>query len=200
MAEELRLFVAETPMAAGIWSSWIDDAQVLQRRAMYLTRGNREEAEDLLSSTIVKAVNHVERNATEIREPRAFLLFAMRNEHISRLRRVRSERQVRDFQADIYQDHQGAMADQAPTQENLLRHQDVLRRVVGIVNGLPEEFRRIFRMRFCEERSYREIAGALGISEPLARKRVQNLRQKLRDGLAEAERTGLGESGSRKRA
>jgi len=155
---------------------------------MYLTRGNREEAEDLLSSTLVKAVAHVERNATHVREPRAFLLFAMRNEHISRLRRVRSERQVRDFQADIYQDHHGALADETPTQENLLRDQDVLRRVVGIVNQQPYEFQRIFRMRFCDERSYREIAEALGISEPLARKRIQNLRQKLRDGMAEVGR------------
>lgn len=170
-------------LSAGIWMSWIDDGPVLRRRALRLTRGNREEAEDLLSSTLIKAVSHVERNETQVREPRAFLLFALRNEYISRLRRQTSERQLRDFNADVYQDYSAGLADSRPDQENLLRHQDMLSQVVQVVNGLPSEFRQVFRMRFCEERSYREIAGRLDISEPLARKRVQHLREHLRDAL-----------------
>ncbi|MTI05681.1 RNA polymerase sigma factor [Roseibium denhamense] len=165
--------------------SWIDDAQVLRRRALRLTRGDREAAEDLLSSTLIKAVTHVERHETSIREPRAFLLFAMKNEYISRLRKETSERQVRDFSADVYQDHQAGLADSQPDQENLLRHQDALRRVLEVVNALTPEFRMVFRLRFCEECSYREIAGRLDISEPLARKRVQHLREHLRKALSD---------------
>ncbi|WP_289035960.1 sigma-70 family RNA polymerase sigma factor [uncultured Roseibium sp.] len=171
--------------SAGIWMSWIEDGLVLRRRALRLTRGNREEAEDLLSSTLVKAVSHVERHETEVREPRAFLLFAMKNEYISRLRRQNSERQVRDFQADVYQDHTHGLADRQPDQENQLRHQDALRKVLKAVDGLTPDFRDIFRMRFCEECSYREIARHLSISEPLARKRVQHLRGHLRSVLNE---------------
>ncbi|WP_340274530.1 RNA polymerase sigma factor [Roseibium algae] len=171
--------------SSGIWLSWIEDALVLRRRALRLARGNREDAEDLLSSTLVKAVSHVERHETEVREPRAFLLFAMKNEYISRLRRLNSERQVRDFQADVYQDHTGGLADKKPDQENLLRHQDALREVFKVVNGLPSEFGEVFRLRFCEELSYREIARDLSISEPLARKRVQHLRQKLKSVLSD---------------
>jgi len=178
--------------AQSLWLSWIDDGQVLRRRALRLTRGDLEAAEDLLSATMIKAVSHVERNQTDIREPRAFLLFAMKNEHISRLRKETSERQVRDFGADIYQDHQAGLADRQPDQENLLRHQEALRRVLVVVNALTPEFRQIFRLRFCEECSYREIAGTLSISEPLARKRVQHLRQHLRSALAD-ERGGLAE-------
>jgi RNA polymerase sigma factor (sigma-70 family) len=171
--------------SAGIWMSWVEDARVLKRRALRLTRGNQEDAEDLLSSTLVKAVSHVERHETEVREPRAFLLFAMKNEHISRLRRLQSERQVRDFQADVYQDHVGGLADRQPDQENLLRHQDALRQVLRILEALPPEFHDIFRLRFCEEVSYREIARHLSISEALARKRVQHLREHLRSALGE---------------
>ncbi|MBD8890502.1 sigma-70 family RNA polymerase sigma factor [Labrenzia suaedae] len=167
--------------------SWIEDAAVLRRRALRLTRGNREDAEDLLSSTLVKAVAHVERNDTEIREPRAFLLFAMKNEHISRMRRVQSERQVRDFGADVYIDHESSLSNNQPDQENLLRHQDTLRAVVHVVNALPPELRKVFRLRFCEEQSYRDIAERLAISEPLARKRVQHLRERLRQALGEGE-------------
>lgn len=171
--------------AQSLWMSWIDDGPVLRRRALRLTRGDREAAEDLLSATLIKAVSHVERNQTNIREPRAFLLFAMKNEHISRLRKETSERQVRDFGADIYQDHQAGLADRQPDQENLLRHQDALRGVLAAVNALTPEFKRIFRLRFCEECSYREIAGKMEISEPLARKRVQHLREHLRCVLSE---------------
>lgn len=174
-----------TGPAQSLWMSWIDDGLVLRRRALRLTHGDREAAEDLLSATMVKAVSHVERNQTDIREPRAFLLFAMKNEHISRLRKETSERQVRDFGADIYQDHQAGLADRQPDQENLLRHQDALRSVLSVVNALTPEFKRIFRLRFCEECSYREIAVKMAISEPLARKRVQHLRQHLRTALSE---------------
>lgn len=171
--------------AQGLWMSWIDDAQVLRRRALRLTRGDREAAEDLLSATLVKAVTHVERHRTMIREPRAFLLFAMKNEHISRLRKEMSERQVRDFGADIYQDYQAGLADRQPDQENLLRHQDALRSVLTAVSALTPDYKLLFRLRFCEEISYREIARKMNISEPLARKRVQHLRERIRAALSE---------------
>ncbi|ADZ69850.1 RNA polymerase sigma factor, sigma-70 family [Polymorphum gilvum SL003B-26A1] len=150
---------------------------------MRLTRGNRDEAEDLLSSTLVKAVTHVARNETQIREPRAFLLFAMKNEYISRLRRRNSERQVRDFEADVYQDHVADLADTGPSQESVLWQQETLRKVETVIRALPPSYGTIFQMRFGEERSYRDIAVVLGISEPLARKRVQTLRQMLRRAL-----------------
>ncbi|NVK33067.1 MAG: RNA polymerase sigma factor [Rhodobacteraceae bacterium] len=163
--------------------SWIDDAVVLRRRALRLTKGNREDAEDLLSSTLVKAVSHVERHETEIREPRAFLLFAMKNEYISRLRRLKSENQVHDPKADVYQDYIGELADRQPDQEDQLAHQETLLRVLDAVAALSPEFRQVFQLRFREELSYREIAKALEISEPLARKRVQHLREHLRTCL-----------------
>lgn len=171
--------------ANGLWTSWIDDAPVLRRRALRLTKGDREEAEDLLSSTLIKAISHVERAETHIREPRAFLLFALKNEYISRLRRKNSERQVRDFSADIYEDNDTGYADVRPSQEHLLWQQEILRRVMAVMNSLSAEHRRIFELRFCEEQSYRDIADVLGISEALARKRVQTLRQTLRAALGE---------------
>ncbi|MTI45352.1 RNA polymerase sigma-70 factor (ECF subfamily) [Roseibium hamelinense] len=175
------------PASAGIWLSWVQDALVLRRRALRLTRGNREEAEDLLSSTLIKAVSHVERHQTEIREPRAFLLFAMKNEHISRIRKQTSERQVRDFKADVYEDHAHGLSDSEPDQEQQLRHQEALRRVLQAVQRMPAEFRQVFYMRFCDECSYREIARKLRISEALARKRVQHLREHLRAEMEDLE-------------
>ncbi|MFD1696561.1 RNA polymerase sigma factor [Roseibium aestuarii] len=161
------------------------DAIVLRRRALRLTRGNRDEADDLLSSTLIKAVTHVERHGTDVLEPRAFLLFAMRNEHISRIRRQVPERSLRDMQGDVHQDEYYGLAEAAPDQENCLRHQDALRRVLSVVDALPEELRAVFSLRFLDECSYRDIARQLEITETLARKRIQHLREKLRAALGE---------------
>ncbi|MTH95140.1 RNA polymerase sigma factor [Roseibium sp. RKSG952] len=182
------------PASARIWLSWIADALVLRRRALRLTRGNREEAEDLLSATLVKAVTHVERHQTEVREPRAFLLFAMKNEHISRIRRLCSERQVRDFKADIHEPYGVDLSDHQPGQEEKLKHREALARVLDQVGMMTPELRQVFQMRFCEERSYKDIAASLGISEPLARKRVQHLRQSLKTAIAETDPSAMSRS------
>lgn len=183
MSDEDKHAGREPQSAGRLWESWIDDQGVLRRSALRMTRGDREEAEDLLSATLVKAVAHVQRHDDPIREPRAFLLFAMKNEHISHLRRLRSERQVRDFGADIYQDTSKVSASETANQETLLWQQDLLELVDTVISHQPETMRRVFELRFVEEHSYRTIAEELGISEPLARKRVQHVRQVLRQAL-----------------
>ncbi|MEH0069660.1 sigma-70 family RNA polymerase sigma factor [Pannonibacter sp. Pt2-lr] len=92
---------------------------------------------------------------------------------------------MRDFSADIYEDNDTGFADVRPSQEHLLWQQEILRRVMAVMNSLSAEHRRIFELRFCEEQSYRDIADVLGISEALARKRVQTLRLTLRAALGE---------------
>jgi len=169
--------------SVGLWMSWIEDGAVLRRRALRLTKGNREEAEDLLSATLIKAVTHVERHDTEVREPRAFLLFALKNEYISRFRKFTCERQVRDFGADIYQDHSASLMAPEPDQEDALGNRDLLKHLLKLVSGMPDDVQAIFHLRFCEDCSYREIASRLSISEALARKRVQHLRQHLKSVL-----------------
>ncbi len=65
-----------------------------------------------------------------------------------------------------------------------------MRAVLSAVDALTPEFKRIFRLRFCEECTYKEIAVTMAISEPLARKRVQHLRQHLREAVGEERAAG----------
>lgn len=183
MSEEKAIKQYVAMPSVGLWMSWIEDGSVLRRRALRLTKGNREEAEDLLSATLIKAVTHVERHETDVREPRAFLLFALKNEYISRFRKLTCERQVRDFGADIYQDHSASLMDPEPDQEDALGNRDLLKQLLKLVSGMPDDVQAIFHLRFCEDCSYREIASRLSISEALARKRVQHVRQHLKSAL-----------------
>ncbi|WP_395679311.1 RNA polymerase sigma factor [Inquilinus sp.] len=182
--------------APDIWDSWISNTTILRRRAIRLTNGNIDEAEEILSSTIIKTVSHVRRYQTIIREPRAFFLFALNNEFISHCRRRRNERQIHDFHVDVYADHFDPPAHDGPDPEQQLPLQQTLKAVFAAVEGLSPSYRILFRMRFCEERSYKDIAESLNISQPLARKRVQFLRERLRDAAAEAHRNAPRKNGS----
>ncbi|MGK9231057.1 sigma-70 family RNA polymerase sigma factor [Inquilinus limosus] len=174
--------------APDIWDSWISNTTLLRRRAIRLTNGNIEDAEEILSSTIIKTVSHVRRHQTVIREPRAFFLYALHNEFISYCRRRRNERQIHDFHIDVYADHFEPPADDGSDPEQILPLQETLKAVLDAVETLSPSYRMLFRMRFCEERSYKDIAEFLKISQPLARKRVQFLRERLRDAVSEAHR------------
>lgn len=174
--------------APDIWDSWITNTTILRRRAIRLTNGNIEDAEEILSSTIIKTVSHVRRHHTVIREPRAFFLYALHNEFISHCRRRKNERQIHDFHIDVYADHFEPPADDGSDPERALPLQETLKAVFEAVESLSPAYRNLFRMRFCEERSYKDIAESLNISQPLARKRVQFLRERLRHAAAELRR------------
>jgi RNA polymerase sigma-70 factor (ECF subfamily) len=69
------------------------------------------------------------------------------------------------------------------TQQVTLEHAERRAWVIRMVDGLPEDQRRVVRMRFAEEKSINEIALALGRSEGAVKqlqfRAFQNLRAKL---------------------
>lgn len=162
-----------------IWNGWIINRSILRSKAISLTKGNIDEADELLSSTIIKAINHIQKHGTVIHSPRSFFLIALKNEFISRNRRLIYERQIHDFRVDIQQDDLINLGDVTPDQEESLYQQELLERVLQAVETLTPIYQSLFQMRFCEERSYQDIAARLNISQALARKRVQLLRRKL---------------------
>lgn len=164
---------------SGVWESWMDHLNVLRGRAIRLTNGNVEEAEELLSSTIMKAANHVHRYPTVIRQPRAFFLHALKNEFITHCRRRKYEGRFRDIGLNVQEDNSDYLADSSPNQEEIFSIRELLKIVLSEVEVLPQQYRELFLMRFMEQKSYEDIAGELNISQQLARKRVQLLREKL---------------------
>ncbi|WP_242112313.1 RNA polymerase sigma factor [Luteimonas aquatica] len=162
----------------GMWENWAQDRALLRGRAIRLTNGNVEDAEDILSSTVVKTLDYLHHHHdTVIRQPRAFLLFALNNEFISRCRRHAVESTQRDFRIDV-DEHPGAGS--APSHERALQIKETLDSVIAAVSRLSPGYRALFRMRFEEERSYADIAMRLGVPQALVRKRIQLLRTRLK--------------------
>ncbi|WP_068314748.1 RNA polymerase sigma factor [Polycladidibacter hongkongensis] len=163
-----------------LWRHWSECRPLLMGAALRLCNGDRDAAEDLLSASIVKIANHFVRGGIELREPRAFFLSAVRNEFISQYRKRRVELQVYDPDCDVYADRVApANADDAP-QERLSGDRQVLAMVCESLKSLPTIYREIFVLKFIEDKGYPEISKDLDISQALARKRVQFLRQRLR--------------------
>lgn len=163
-----------------IWQYWSDNRKKLLGRAFHLTGGDIDAAEELLSATIIKVASHFEMRPMNMREPVAFFMYALKNEFISQYRKKRYELQFRDGEKDVYDEHVAGQGAEVAPQENSLAHKEELEQISSALQGLPEIYQDIFKLKFVEDRTYGEISEELDISQALARKRVQFLREKLR--------------------
>ncbi len=94
------------------------------------------------------------------------------------MRHTREEKVI-DPYVDLDTDSIHAMASSAPSPLQALLMQEELEQVRQALMQLSDAQRMLFQLKFEEERPYSEIAAAFGISEALARKRVELLRKKL---------------------
>jgi RNA polymerase sigma-70 factor (sigma-E family) len=147
-------------------------APALLRLAVMLT-GDRSEAEDLLQSTLVRTQRHADRIAA-MTAPAAYLRTALVHEHVSSLRRV--GRRVRTAPLD----GPDVAVDPTPATEQL----DSTWRLLAT---LPRQQRSVLVLRFYEDLPYRQIAEALGCSEPTVRSNASRALARLRTRLSETE-------------
>ncbi|MDE6637804.1 MAG: sigma-70 family RNA polymerase sigma factor, partial [Muribaculaceae bacterium] len=85
----------------------------------------------------------------------AYLLKAVRNLCVNRLRNLSTRQRIQNLYAmDLKEIEEGDWPD-----EETIAH------MREIIDTLTEKSRLVFEMRFCEDKSYREISEALDISE-----------------------------------
>ncbi|KZL05802.1 sigma-70 family RNA polymerase sigma factor [Pseudovibrio sp. Ad26] len=164
-----------------VWEYWNEHRKKIFGRAFHLTGGDMDAAEELMSATIIKVASHFEQRPLNMREPIAFFMYALKNEFISQYRKKRYEYQFRDGDKDVYDEHLANTEIESAPQEVLLAQKEELMLISKTLERLPLIYQQIFSMKFAEDRSYSEISEELNISQALARKRVQFLREKLRD-------------------
>ncbi|KZL21422.1 RNA polymerase sigma factor [Pseudovibrio axinellae] len=164
-----------------VWKYWNENRRKIFGRAFHLTSGDMDAAEELMSATIIKVASHFEQRPLNMREPIAFFMYALKNEFISQYRKKRYEYRFRDGEKDVYDEHLAPAEVQSAPQEVLLAQKEELMLIGQTLEKLPVIYQQIFSMKFVEDRSYSEISEELNISQALARKRVQFLREKLRN-------------------
>ena len=136
---------------------------------------NRAATEDLTSEVFRKALANIERFKWTGAPFGAWLLRIASN--------VIADRAKRQAKDGVRVDEPVARANSPQTQQTDLEESERRAWVIRQVDGLPDDQRRVVRMRFAEEKSISEIAAELGRSEGAVKqlqfRALQSLRKEL---------------------
>lgn len=163
------------------WQIWLQHKPYLSQRCLHWMGGNRANAEEALSSAMLKARAKWPRYADKVTNPKAWLTRLTHN-HCVDLHRAhrRQATSVDNFEEVV--NKAISLADVPSPNTDLLK-QELRTYLLQIITELPQRLRQPFILRFLKETSYRDIAHQLLISEANARKRVQQARSILRKQL-----------------
>jgi len=137
-------------------------------------RGNRHDAEDVMSTAAIKLMELDAHTLASIQNPRSWIARVLHNLCADLGRRCVRARAIEEGWSAV-----GA----SPCDLNLdnqLHDSRVGKRVAEAVAGLPEGLRAVVVMRLVDGLAYREIADLLGITSATARKRAQLGRDELK--------------------
>jgi RNA polymerase sigma-70 factor, ECF subfamily len=150
--------------------------------ATYLS-GDREQANDLLQDTYMKAYRFFDKFETGT-NAKAWLYRIMKNTYINEYRRTHRQPEIVEYdeQTSAYQ-----MSPRGGREENDLRNmldtQMFDDDIAGALSGLPEKFKSVIVLRDLEEMPYEEIAEVLEIPIGTVRSRLHRARALLFDKL-----------------
>lgn len=147
-------------------------------RFAYWLAGDRSEAEDITSETLIRAWVKFEVIRTETLK--AYLITIARNIYLENKRKMLAHVMLED----IYPDPN-------PTPEQQVEFQSEIRLALEFLQKLPEIDRTAFLMRVQQEMPYAEIARTLDISLSAAKVKVHRVRKRLiTKNLAQEEASG----------
>jgi len=153
--------------------------QRIYRKLLIITR-NREDAEDALQDTFLRAYNGL--HAFE--ERASFYTWVTRiaiNSALMILRRRRNRSEVSfDHLNEMEDDFPSLeLEDTGPTPEHVCLHRQRYAHVLGSIEKLQPRLRQVIELQLREISSIREIAQALQISEPAVKSRLRRARMRL---------------------
>ena len=153
------------------------------RLAMHITQ-NREDAEDVLQETFLKAYEHLDQFQGQSKFYTWIVRIAV-NQALMKLRKRKSDRSVSlDDTIDTGEDtvaREIAGWDENPEQQ--YSREELSRILGGAVEDLAPIYRAVFVLRDIDELSTEETADALGLSVPAVKSRLLRARLQLRDKL-----------------
>lgn len=167
------------------WRIWTSNYDHFFRLSLKLMGGNRTDAEDALSTAMMKA--HRAYAAGGIRNERAWLTSLVRNacmdQYRQRLRHPEISFSGEPDGLDNAVDPPPAAITEYRTPEDEVLAQEDLASLIGQLFELPETLLEPLMMRCIEERPYGEIASVLELSNEAVRKRIELARRRLKRAL-----------------
>ena len=163
------------------WPLWLEHRLHLYSVCLRQMRGSKADALDAVSRSMLLAFRKLPAHATKIENLQAWLTRLTRNVCADIRReqlRLSAGRNGVDID-EIVAEEAGA-ADPSPSPEEVALSNETRIRLQRAIDSLPPLLRGVAQMRFLHEASYEAIASTLSITEPTARKRVQQARTVLR--------------------
>lgn len=154
----------------------------LFRLALRITLDSAE-AEDVTSDTLIKVWNKRE-ELRGVESIEAYCMTVCRNLALDR--HEKKEAQNLSLEANEID-----AADNSFTPDEQLERDEKLHKVHELFNQLPERQRTIMQLRDIEEKSYREIATIMGVSEEVVKVTLFRARQAIRKQYDKIENYGL---------
>lgn len=169
------------PAAPNFWPLWIDQQDSLLKQCLKLMSGNMDDAQDALSEAMVKASTKFEESMDQIRNHRAWLSRIVHNACIDLHRQNRRKAEYREETHGSADTPASPMtAPIIPSPEESYLAGEKLDQLETALLAMQEKLRKPLLMRCVQDRTYDEIAEALGLSNCAVRKRVQLAREHLR--------------------
>lgn len=161
------------------WQLWLEHRLHLYGVCLRQMRGSTADALDAVSRSMLLAFRKLPAHATKIQNLQAWLTRLTRNV-CADIHREQQRQTVGGIGVDEIMADERSAADPSPSPEDVVLSNEMRGRLQRAIESLPPLLRDVAQMRFLHEASYGSIASALSITEPTARKRVQQARTVLR--------------------
>ncbi len=163
------------------WGHWLCHRDYLLRICLRWLRGNRPDAEDVLSRGALKALEFLRRYPASVERFQPWVMRLLQNLCIDRLRG--SQRQARCISdADVNEELTIGVSVGVPAERVIFRGQ-LSGAVSEALRTLPPRLHSAFCLRFVDDLGYPEISRQLAITPANARKRIEQARRLLRARL-----------------
>jgi RNA polymerase sigma factor (sigma-70 family) len=173
------------------WQVWLKHHEYLRKKSLYFLDSHREDAEDALSATMLKAFHSFVETSGGVVNTQAWLTTILYNACMDGHRSAKRRKDLfMETETAEFENLPSESGRQAQSPEDIVRIRESLQELYRLILELPVALRKPLLLRTVEHLSYPEIAQRLGITEANARKRVQQARDqlrasRLRDSLAE---------------
>jgi RNA polymerase sigma-70 factor (ECF subfamily) len=165
------------------WQVWLQHRDYLKKKSYFFLDRRRDDAEDALSTTMLKAMHNFVESAGDIENTRAWLTTILHNACMDGHRHAKRRRDlIADTEVSELENLPHSEGSHARTPEDIVRIRQSLDALHRQILALPEVLREPLLLRTVEHLSYTEIAQRLGLTEANTRKRVQQARDQLRAG------------------
>jgi RNA polymerase sigma factor (sigma-70 family) len=164
------------------WPLWLEHRLHLYSVCLRQMRGSKADALDAVSRSMLLAFRKLPAHATKIENLQAWLTRLTRNvcTDIRREQQRLSAGGSGGIAIDEIPAEELRAADPGPSPEEVVLSNETRIRLQRAIDSLPPLLRSVAQLRFLHEASYEAIASTLSITEPTARKRVQQARTVLR--------------------